>query len=263
MRLQKEEKIAITAATAFMLVFSLLVRISGITLEKIITMQNQIAGVLLGGQHSISFLFVMEILLAMISLSFALSFLSAYGAKNDRYQTGLLAGAASSIVFVALNPAIFSLAVALAIVVAFSYAVPLASTYFAELKKWKLFRTGSNAAGRALMAFNVIVAVGIFVSVSAAGPYYGEVFTKDLAVTISSATLRTVDTDSPVVKEQIKIRVAEMVSKSPLFMSLVGWLPVVAALSAWIALEFLRMLVLPNTSGALTAALLRHRKNHA
>lgn len=257
----RKEKITILAASASMLVFALLIKASGVSLEKIIIIQNQFLNVFFGGSAGfVSLQFISQLLLAMAFLSLALSFLSAYGAGKDRYQTGLVSGLISSAIVLILMPSAMSIFIALALIASFSYIVPLSSTYFAELKKWRLFRTGSNASGKALLVINIIIAVGIFVSISANSGFYQEVFRKDITATISSAALGTVNTDSPLIKEQISRRVEEMVDSSPMFQSYIEWLPILTALSIWIFLEILRSLVLSNITGLFTGVLLRRNR---
>lgn len=261
MGLDRESKKAVVSATASFLAFAVLLKLSDISLAKLVVLQNQFLKVLFGGSPEfLSVAFMLQLVLAALFLSLSLALLCAYGARQDNYRTGLIAGAASSAILLALMPSVMSLFIAAAVIVSFSYVVGISNAYYSELKKWKLFRTGSNAAGKALLVINLIIALGMLATISLDAGQYREIFKADITETISAATLGTVNVDSPVIKEQIEKRVSELVETSPVFQSYIRWLPLLTALSIWIALEFFRSLILANAAGLFTAVLLRVRK---
>ena len=255
------EKATIVVAVLSFFVFALLLKLSNMSVDRLVILQNQFLKVLFGGSAEfLSLSVVLQLLLAMVFLTVSLSLLSAYGARRDRYQIGLVSGIVSSIIFLVIFPTIISLFVAAAVVLSFSYTVMISGAYFNELKKWRMFRTGSAAVGKALLIINLIVAAGILTTITLDSGHYKAIFKEDLTNTITAATLGTVKTDSPVMQEQIKKRVAELVDTSSLFQSYIKWLPILTAFSIWIAMEFLRSLVFSNIAGLFTALLLRYKK---
>lgn len=256
----REEKATVLAVAACSLASALLVKASGMSLDRLVIAQNEAVKLLFGG--SAEFLgaaVIIQLMFSMFFLSLGLSFLSAYGAGNDRYQTGLVSGIISAALLVAVIQTMQALIAGISLIAAFSYAVPLSNTYFKELKKWKFFRTGSNAAGKAFFVINLIIAAGIFILITANAGHYEGIFSADLKATISSAALETVDIDSPLIREQVSSRVSELVDTSPVFQSYIKWLPLLTAFTFWIALEFMRSVIFSNVSGALTSAMLRLR----
>ena len=260
--LDKESKktIILTSVSFFLFVF--LIKASDMNLDRLVILQNQFMKVLFGSQPEfLSLSLILQLLLAMIFLTLSLAFLASYGAKKDKYQVGLIAAIISSIGLIAAIPTMLSLFIAAAVLVAFPFTVSASNTYYSELKKWKFFRIGSNAAGKALLIINLIVGLGILIAISLNSVHYTEIFKADIRETITSATLNTVGIDSPLVREQVERRTAELVDKSPLLQSYFRWLPVLTPLSLWLAFEFLRSLLLANVAGIFTSILLRIRKN--
>lgn len=256
--LDREGKKTAVLATASFSAFALLLRASGISIERLVVLQNQLLKMLFGSSPEfLSVALLLQLMLAAVFLSLSLALLSAYGSRQDRYQTGLIAAAVSSAILLALMPGVMSLFIAAAVIVSFPYVIGISNAYYSELKKWKLFRTGSNAVGKALLIINLIVGLGILVTISLNAGQYKEIFKADITDTISSGAQGAVGTDSPAVRELVQKRAAELVDTSPLFQSYIRWLPLLTAFSIWIALEFLRSLVLANVAGLFTAVLLR------
>ncbi|MBI2232438.1 MAG: hypothetical protein HYU56_00825 [Candidatus Aenigmarchaeota archaeon] len=260
--LDKESKktIILTSVSFFLFVF--LIKASDMNLDRLVILQNQFMKVLFGSQPEfLSLSLILQLLLAMIFLTLSLAFLASYGAKKDKYQVGLIAAIISSIGLIAAIPTMLSLFIAAAVLVAFPFTVSASNTYYSELKKWKFFRIGSNAAGKALLIINLIVGLGILIAISLNSVHYTDIFKADIRETITSATLNTVDIDSPIIREQVEKRTAELVDESPLLQSYFRWLPLLTPLSLWLAFEFLRSLLLANVAGIFTSILLRIRKN--
>ncbi|KKW40303.1 MAG: hypothetical protein UY87_C0025G0002 [Candidatus Peribacteria bacterium GW2011_GWC2_54_8] len=203
--LDKESKktIILTSVSFFLFVF--LIKASDMNLDRLVILQNQFMKVLFGSQPEfLSLSLILQLLLAMIFLTLSLAFLASYGAKKDKYQVGLVAAIISSIGLIAAIPTMLSLFIAAAVLVAFPFTVSASNTYYSELKKWKFFRIGSNAAGKALLIINLIVGLGILIAISLNSVHYTEIFKADIRETITSATLNTVGIDSPLVREQVE-----------------------------------------------------------
>jgi hypothetical protein len=72
------------------------------------------------------------------------------------------------------------------------FVIPLGETYFQELKKWKRFRVGSNAVGKALFVVFLFVFVGTYIALSL-DARYGENFSKGMENGISDIVLNEVE----------------------------------------------------------------------
>ena len=85
---------------------------------------------------------------------------------------------------------IASFFIALSIALSAIYIIPLSRTYDEELKKWKLFRIGSNSAGKVLLIFNVFVAIGILVAIYVNTAYYENSFSNEFSSTLKELSVR-------------------------------------------------------------------------
>ena len=256
--LDKKDKLTILAVSVSMLLFAVLVKLSGISVSKIVLFQNQLLKLFLGGgTEIISLALILPLLSAFLFLVLALAFLSSYGTARDEYRVGMISGIISAVIVAFVLPSIPALVFGISLIIAFSYIVSLSNTYFMELKKWKFFRTGSHAAGRALLIINLGLVLGIFISVNIGIEDHKIIFKEDLTNAVSSAALAALPIESPELKNQIEAQVEGMVEGMPLFQSFIKWLPFLTAFSAWIFLEFMRSLVLSNICGVFTAVLIR------
>jgi hypothetical protein len=213
--------------------------------------------------------------LAMVCLGLSMVFLSSYGAvteakdRNTHLAAGLVVGVIMLFVF---SFSLISFLLFLFCLTAGWFAPAFGDMYYKELTRWKLFRTGAKTAGKMLLIFNVLLAVGVFGSIASNSVVYQEQFKAGFSDMLSSSlgdfekTIEEQYGNLPEaqkaeileqVKHEMQKKVEETMLDSPLFQTYMQWLPLVAALAAWIGLEFLRSLVLGNIAGVFSSVWMR------
>lgn len=144
--------------------------ISGLSLDYLITINANMPEKMVVSQEGFSLLgfltsnFTPIIIAAGALAVFALSIsvLSVRPLGNIKYIL-LLPIFMSGVLF---NFSILFLFFGFGLFIAHIYAIPLGQTYFMEFKKWKLFRVGSNAAGKALFVLFLFVLAGSYIALS-------------------------------------------------------------------------------------------------
>lgn len=259
----RAEKITAAGCIVSFAVSAALVKFSGFSVPAAVNFQNSLLKKMIidtagsGTLGSINALlgYFAGILLALVFLTLAFSFLAAYGFYENRKKAGLvLSLIGGAIFFFFLGFTLASLVVAAGIVAAGYMIIPLAYTYGQEFKKWIRFRVGSNAVGRALFLFNLVVALAVFVAVLAGLQAYQAEFRSDMKESISAIIAPTLP--AGIDPRNVDALIDQQISSSPLFAAYARWLPVLSAVGVWFLLEILR-LFLPFAAGAFTSALIR------
>lgn len=263
--LGKLEKSVFLSAVMSFLIFLLSLRLSGFSASAMVNFQNYItktlifsSGSTIGALYSAVKPFLL-VFFSLIFLSLALSILSYYGCKDSRKAAGKYTGLVAALFSIILFPSVWGVFLAAALFITSYYAPQFSDMYSKEIKKWVTFRTGSRTAGKMLMIANIVVVLGLFVSVLAAQPVYEASFKKDLTDSMKSIAL-VLPGASLLPSDKLEQRIESAIESSPLFTSYIVWLPVTTALSAWFMLEILRNLILANVSGVFTYFMLRKSK---
>jgi hypothetical protein len=134
--------------------------------------------------------------LAVIFLSLGFMVLVGYSIstknrKIDSRKIGLASGLIGAIIIIFMfHFSITSFFIALSVALSAVYIIPLSRTYDEELKKWKLFRIGSNSSGKVLLLLNVFVAVGILAAIYSNTTYYENSFSDQFSSTLKELSLQ-------------------------------------------------------------------------
>ena len=256
MNLRKESEI-IAAAFSF-LAFAAALRISGVSASTLVGMQNIfLKSFVAQSATEIMSLLVLpfiSVFIAFIFLVLGFAFLCLHGYKSGDYRTGIYSGIFGAVfVVLATGTSLPGIFLAAALIISSAYIVPLSYTYSKELKKWVFFRVGSNAIGKALMIINMLLALGIFLSVASNMSFYGASFRNDIKQSMTDIAMASAPASIPD-RAALEAKVAESVDSMPIINSYVRWLPILTAVLAWFALEFLRLL-LSNIGGIFTKIL--------
>jgi Zn-dependent protease len=271
--IKKKEIITIIGSVICFFLFSLSAKYTGINLNYIVNFQNHFIKFMMIGtskmtMESALFLAVssfISILIALVLLVAGFAILSSYGFLENNRMVGLIAALISSLgLLVIFGFSIISVFVSLGLIIACMFIIPLANTYGKELKRWILFRSGSHSISTVLLIFNLIVSLGIFLAISANADYYQNSMKADLLATMEEVTLSEISNSGNIpeaqletLKDQIKQKTYDLFSNSLVMQSLVKFLPLTIAFSAWAFLELLRMLILPNVGGIITYVLIK------
>jgi hypothetical protein len=267
------EKFHIFCASLSFIIFSVIIRLSGFSVWNLVNIQNTIVETIflqtdgMSTIESVGALFApfVSAIVGFIFLVIGLSFLSSYGYYKNYRNVGLISSVIGSITTIILfNVSIISLFIAAGLIISCIYVIPLANTYSKELKRWVLFRTGSNAIGKALLVFNIILALGIFFAVLANLSIYSNNFKQEMNEDVASIALASIPDYQLMtndMREKIKTQVENSINNSPLFNTYFRWLPATSAVSIWIILEFLKGIVFSNIGGLFTKTFIRMSKN--
>ena len=266
LRNNTKEIIAISGTLISFLVFVLIVRFSVLNLGYLVNMPSTLinfmfvdtAGAPLIESISALLMLISSSILALIFIALGLSFLSAYGFFNDERRIGLIASLiATPFIIIAFGFSFLSVFISIGLIVTCYYMPTLSNTYAKELKKWVFFRTGSNSISKALLIFNIIVAVGIFMTMALNPTFYGEQARSSLSDTMSSVAIGLVGVDmDETMYEQAKVTMSASIENSDTINNYVSWLPVITAFSVWFVLEFFRSIIISNVGGIFTAILI-------
>jgi hypothetical protein len=255
------DKVSAAFSIVFYAIFLAFIKFSGVSINYIVNIQNTVLKSMIiesAGKNTLSsvvylltpFLTAFVSLLVLVA---ALSFMCSYGYYKPGKKIGMITGIINAIVTIILFPSIIGVFIAVSAFVTFWYVVPLSNTYGMELKKWKKFRTGSNAVGKALLIFNIIVALGVLFSVAGNINVYKASFKEDLVGTATSITLESLPPESQMLGEGVlRDRISSSIENSKLFDAYIRWLPIISAFGLWVMLEFIRNIILSNVGGLFT-----------
>ena len=257
-------KLVFSFSFASFLASLILLRLSGFSSSTIVNLENYvIKSIMLSSSDTFTALYTFLrpfflVFLALIFLVLAVSILSYYGCRRDDTM-GRNVGIISMIFTLVLFPAVAGIFLAVAVFFCSFYSTKLSSAYSKELKKWVAFRIGSNTVGKVLFIFNILIVIGVFLSVLASQNVYATSFRQDITETMRSVAV-ALPGASAIPSEVLNERIETAVQTSPIFASYITWLPVTSALTTWIVLEFLRNVVLANIGGLFTYLMLRRSK---
>jgi len=259
MKFESKEIFTLAGAAISYILFVVLVSVSNLSVNSLVNLQNYLlksAILRTEGSGTINAISIIlqpffSILLAIILLVLFFSFLSSYGYFDINKKLGLAAGLITAVITLIVFPTITGAFLAISLIVACFYITPLANTYGKEFRKWVKFRVGSNAVGKALLIFNVLLALGIFFSVLSSSQFYQSSFKNELKSTLTEIALAALPAAGVPndVKTEVESRVANSVENSPLINAYLRWLPVLSALGVWVILEFLRNIIFSNIGG--------------
>ncbi|MFC2143570.1 hypothetical protein ACFLQN_04170 [Candidatus Aenigmatarchaeota archaeon] len=161
------------------------------------------------------------------------------------------------------NFSIISIFLAVGLIIASVYVIPLSNTYGKEFKKWVFFRTGSHAISKCFMIINVLIVVGLLFTVIANAQTYQNEFKETLIENIISLA-PTPDiggigefVDQDVLQEQTEALIRSSIEQSPLIISMMKWMPILIVITAWFTLEFFRSFIFSNFAGIFNAIFIR------
>lgn len=262
----KSEKITVIGAIMSFAISAAFMKFSGFSVVSLVNLSNslvekmlvQSAGLNTLGAMSMLAGHFLNVIIAIVFLTLAFSFLASYGFYEDRKKTGIVLSLIGGVIFFFfLGFTLASMVIAAGVVLAGCSVVPLASNYGRELKKWVRFRVGTNSVSRAQFIFNLMVALAVFVAVMSNLAFYQGEFRADLRSSISAAVKPSLPAgaDMKSVDALIDKQITALVA-SPLFSSYISWLPVITAFTVWAILELLRLFT-PFLAGAFTSVIIR------
>ncbi len=261
MKLETLEKISIVLPVAAYVVFLFLLKHSGISVGYIVNLQNSLLKSMIVGSSDLgtasSLLHVLApfstIFLAVIVLVLSFSFVSSYGYFSADKRIGAVIGAICVVLTVILFPTVMGLFIAASAFVSFVFLIPLSNTYGKELKKWVLFRVGSNSVSKALLVTNILMALGILFAVLLGMQYYQASFRQDLTETMTTIALESLPPEAQLLgKDLVENQISSSIEDSKIFNAYFRWLPLISGFSFWVIMEFFRNLVFSNIGGLFT-----------
>ena len=265
-RMDKEGKFVFSSSFLSFLVSFLLIRYSGFSLSSIVNLENYFIKSLVlqtaASTFGVLYAFLSPFYLLFLGLIFfvlGISVLSYHGYTKNSQEPGKLAGIVSAVFALLLFPTLMGLFIAISVFVCCLYSPKLSSAYSKELKRWVFFRTGSNTTGRVLFVVNIIIFIGIFLTVLINQQTYATQFRQDITDSMKSIAIALPGASS-IPSDILNQRIESAVQTSPLINSYIIWLPVTAAFMAWVVLEFLRNVLLSNIGGVFTYIMLRKSK---
>lgn len=264
--LEGPEKKTFAGTSISFIFFLIFLRLSGFSASTIVNLYNQIikSVILTANTNTVAALLSVSkpfglVLLSMIFFVLGLSFLAAYGSRNDGKNVGKLSGIVGAIFALIFFPSLVGIFLAASMFACSVYSTRFSGMYSKELKKWVSFRIGSNTTGKMLMFANVIIAIGLFVTVLSNQAAYEASFKQDLKDSLRSLALSlpgAAALPQDVLNQRIDSAAAS-ITGSKFFSTYIIWLPVTTAFTAWIILEVLRNFILSNISGIFTYIMLK------
>ncbi|MBI4174153.1 MAG: hypothetical protein HY517_00785 [Candidatus Aenigmarchaeota archaeon] len=261
----KEDKVSILYISVSFFFSALLLKASGFSVSSIVNLSNHIIKSIIFSASTDTFgalrLLLSPFLFVLLGLAFLALSIALLAVRGT--DVGKFSGIVAGIISVALFPSVAGAFLAVAVFLSFMLA-PKFSLLAGEAKKWKKFRLGSITAGKALMVFNLLIAAGVFSSVLISQPQYELSFKNEMKESVRALALSLpgASSMSPEVLEQRINSTADTLTGSSFFAAYIVWLPISAALTAWIVLEFLRNIILANLCG-LFAYLMQRWKAEA
>jgi len=302
----RKEIITVVAVSVCFFLFAFFIDFS---VDKLVDIQTSLLKMVLSQSGTAAILNVFSVFvssfLALIFLVLGFMVLVGYAIsikdkrKSQKY-VGIVSGIAGAVIFLFMFKfTITSLFLAVSVIISSVYIIPLSRTYEQELKRWKLFRIGSNSSGKVLLIFNVLVSVGILVAISMNMSYYENSFLNGFSSTVKtisvqqstaladtyiesyrSSAIAAIDKTYPNLPaaqrqalvdsvnqqaddlkknllDEINAKSDELsrnaVQNLPMFQTYMTWLPILTAFTVFVALEFLRSLILSNMAGIFSA----------
>lgn len=267
------EKFCVVGASLSFILFAVITRLSEFSVYNLVNIQNTFVETIFlqtSGMNTVQSMAVLLspfvfVFIAFLFLIAGFSFLSSYGYYRNQRNMSLISSVIGAVAIIILfNVSIISMFIAAGLVISSVYVMPLANTYSKELKKWVLFRTGSNSIGKALLVFNIILAVGIFAAVYANIGVYSTNFKSDMNEVVSSVALSSIPDYQMMtneMREKVNAQVESSINNSELFNAYFRWLPATSAVSIWIILEFLKGIFFSNIGGIFTKVFIKLMKN--
>lgn len=265
-QLERGEKAAVTAATLSFLLSFLLLRLGGFSASAAVNFENYLIKSMIVSTagmttlQAISFAAgpFLPLLASLLLLAFGLSLLIYCGYRKDS-QAGKISGVVGAALALVFFPTALGLFLAAAVFFSAYLSVKLSNAYGREARRWARFRVGSNASGKALFVFNIIVSAGVFFAVLASQPAYEASFRQELTDAMKSIAF-SLPGASLLPPDVLSQRIESAISSSSLFAAYIRWLPVTTAFGTWVMLELLRNVLLANISGLFTGAMIRKQK---
>lgn len=118
----------------------------------------------------------LSFIVPFIPISLSISVLSVFGAKfGENRKLGLVSTIVPSFIgLIILGISFLSVMLFLGIVISGLLSTGLSEMYSKELKKWKNYRIGSNAAKKCFFILNILILVGVFLTIIYNTSYYEE-----------------------------------------------------------------------------------------
>ncbi|MGC9310601.1 MAG: hypothetical protein ACP5E4_02645 [Candidatus Aenigmatarchaeota archaeon] len=139
------------------------------------------------------------------------------------------------------------------------YAIPLGQTYAEELKRWKSFRIGSNAVGKALLILSLFAFVGVYLELSG-NDSYAEIFRYSVIDSVSVIVEGELDNMAPAQNMSaagsavaVEAVVRSSIEESPIVSTVIAWFPLIMGFTVFASLELLRSLLLAPLAGVFSA----------
>ena len=143
---------------------------SGVSLDYLVGMNSSLPQRMTAMQESFSLLHflyssvspILTAVFALIIFSFSLALLSVHPLGRLKYVLAVpifLSG-------ILFNFSILFMFFGIGLFIAYLYVIPLGQTYFAEYRRWKFFRVGSNAVGKALFITFLFILAGSYIALS-------------------------------------------------------------------------------------------------
>jgi hypothetical protein len=262
------EKITIAGSLLSFVISAAFMKFSGFSVDSIVNliaslMKMAIIGPSSGSSGTMDMVYFVGgyFLNAAIAIAFlvlAFAFLASHGFYEPHKKMGLVLAALGGLIFfLFLGFTLASLLVAVAVIISSYMVIPMANNYGKELKSWIHFRVGSNTVSRAHFAFNVLLALTVFLAILSNQAFYSTSFKSEIKDSMSLVIRGSMPSgvDSAAANALIDQKLNEFIA-SPLISAYVTWLPVVAAFSVWALLEILR-LFMPFIAGAFTSIIIK------
>lgn len=263
--ISREDKISILYASVSFLFSALLLKASGFSVVAIVNFSNHIIKSIIFSASTDTFVALRLLLSPFLFVLLGLVFFTlsiALLAVRPPGQSGKFSGIVAALISIALFPSIAGAFLAAAVFLSF-LLTPKFSLLASEAKKWKRFRLGSITAGRVFMIFNLLIAAGVFSSVLINQADYESSFKAEMKESVRAIAMSLPGASAmpaEVLDQKIN-STADTLTSSSFFSAYIVWLPVSAALTAWIVLEFLRNIMLANLCGLFTYLMQRWKAN--
>lgn len=263
-KLSSIDKAVIAGTFASFLVAFLVLRLSSFSASTMVNSQNYIVKTMIlstTGMTTLAAIYTAlkpftYVFISLIFFSLAISILSFYGSRNNNKKVGIITGLLSAGCAVVIFETLWGAFLGVAVFLCCYYTPQFSDTYSKEFKRWVFFRTGSNTAGKVMFMANILISIGLFLTVLQSQAAYEVTFRQDLTDSMRAIVMSTPGA-SLLPQDTLNQKIDSSISSSNLFQSYIRWLPVMTAFSAWVVLEFLRNVILANLAGILTFILMK------
>src|SRR3989344_7678292 len=264
------KKVVLLTSLSF-LAFLLFLRFSGFSTASVVNFYNHIIKSVIFSASTDTFNALGMLLrpfafvvMSLVFLTLAIAILAYFGSRKDVWRAGIISGFIGALFAVVLFPTLAGVFLAIALL-SCSYASRFSGMYAREMKKWVNFRVGSSTAGKTLLIVNIIISLGVFSSILASQAKYESSFKEELKESVRTLALSLPGASSmspEMLDERVESTTASLTG-SKFFGAYITWLPVSAAFTTWIILEFLRNLVFANLGGLFTYLMLKKRQSYS